>query len=376
MTQTPPIKILFSSNISWSIYNFRFSLLKYFQSKGYIIYTIAHKDKYAKYLDDEGFHFHHIDINNNSTNPIGDFKLILDYIKLYKQISPNIILHNAIKPNIYGTIAAQYLGIPVINNISGLGTLFIKNSFFTKIAKYLYKFSQNKASKVLFQNHEDLDLFIENGLVKKELTELVPGSGVDTNFFSPIDNKRKNSLFEFIFVARLIADKGIREFIEAIRIIRSKNYRVKFTILGSIYEANSTAITQQELKDWINELHINYIPHSDNVRDIMKYADCLVLPSYREGLSRVLIEASSLAIPMITTKVPGCKDVVINNVNGLLCEVKNSKDLAEKMELMLNMDEGELLRMGLNARKRAVDVFDIKKIVAVYENCVKEILSI
>ncbi|WP_456376717.1 glycosyltransferase, partial [Lutibacter sp.] len=161
------MKIIFSSNITWSIYNFRTSLLKSLQSEGYEIYTVANKDIYAEKLIKAGFYYHQIKLNNNTTNPFEDLRTIYNYYKIYKKIKPDIICHNAIKPNIYGTIAASLLGIPTLNNISGLGTLFIKKSFSTKIAKWLYRFSQKRATKVFFQNNDDLKLFLQYKLIKK-----------------------------------------------------------------------------------------------------------------------------------------------------------------------------------------------------------------
>ncbi|MFV0138520.1 glycosyltransferase family 4 protein [Empedobacter falsenii] len=370
------MKILFSSNIAWSIYNFRIKLLKRLKQNGHEIFTVAKADHYVEFLEKEGFIFRHIEINNNSTNPLEDLKLIRSYIKLYKEIAPDIILHNAIKPNIYGTIAAKFLGIPVINNISGLGTLFIKKSISTVIAKQLYKFSQYKADKVFFQNSDDLNLFINSGLVKKEVTQLIPGSGVDTNYFVPKVNKLRNTPFKFLFVARLIADKGIREYIDAIKILKNKYSEIEFTILGSIYQANATSITHEELQNWVSNLGIIHIPHSDHVKEIMQEVDCLVLPSYREGLSKVLIEASSLSIPIITTDVPGCRDVVIDGYNGFLCKVKDANDLAIKMEKMYLLDQEDLITLGLNARKRAINVFDIDIINGIYQNAIDKILHI
>lgn len=367
------MKILFSSNIAWSIYNFRYKLLKQLQNNGHEIFTLAHKDDYSEKLNQVGFNFHHININNNSTNPIKDIFLIKDYIKIYKKISPDIILHNAIKPNIYGTIAASLLGIPVINNISGLGTLFIKKSISTIIAKELYRFSQHRAYKVFFQNTDDLNLFVENGLVPLKKTELIPGSGVDTEYFKNSEEKIRKIPFRFLFVARLIADKGIREYIDAIKILKSKYDDIEYVILGSIYEANSTAISQIELDQWKKELDIVHISHSDKVKEIMQTADCVVLPSYREGLSKVLIEASSLSLPIVTTNVPGCKDVVIDGYNGFLSNVKDSDDLALKMEKMYLLDNKSLNTFGKNARQRAVEVFDVKIINDIYEKVINEI---
>tara|TARA_R110002051_G_scaffold162204_3_gene233719 strand:+ start:253 stop:1368 length:1116 start_codon:yes stop_codon:yes gene_type:complete len=364
------MKIVFSSNISWSIYNFRRGLLNELKKDGNIIFTVALKDEFSEKLENLGFTHTNVFINNNSKNPIKDLYLIYQYYKIYKKIAPDIICHNAIKPNIYGTIAAGIIGIPTINNISGLGTLFIKKSLSTRIAKLLYRISQRKASKIFFQNNDDLNLFLKNKLISKDKCLLIPGSGVDTSKFFPVKKTNYQDDFKFLFVGRLLYDKGIREYIDAIKIIKSKNKNIEFQILGPIYSNNTTSISQENLNDWLGAGLINYLGETDDVLKYMVEADCLVLPSYREGLSKVLIEGSSVALPIITTNVPGCKDVVIDNVTGFLCEVKNSKDLADKMVKMINLPIEERLLMGDNGRNRAINVFDEQIIIKHYKDAI------
>lgn len=365
------MKIIFSSNISWSIYNFRLKLLKSLQEDGHEIYTVAFKDEYAEKLINEGFHFEAINLNNNSINPFEDLKTIYDYYTIYKKIQPDLICHNAIKPNIYGTIAAGLLNIPTINNISGLGTLFIKKSFSTKVAKLLYKFSQKKATRVFFQNNDDLHLFIKNKLINVSKTQVIPGSGVDTAKFISNGLTKQDEYFHFLFIGRLLYDKGIREYIEAAQLLKDKYPNVKFNILGPLYENNATAITQETLDIWLKNKEISYLGQTDHVEEVMKIAHCVVLPSYREGLSKVLIEASSMGLPIVTTDVPGCKDVVIDNETGFLCKVKNSEDLARKMEKMLLLSSKEREEMGAKARARAIAIFDEKIIIQHYKNNIK-----
>lgn len=363
------MKVVFSSNISWSIYNFRRSLLNSLQSEGHTIHAVASRDDYSEKLVEENFIYHEIKINNNSTNPVEDVKLIIQYYKIYKKINPDVICHNAIKPNIYGTIAAKLLGIPVVNNISGLGTLFIKKSFSTSIAKFLYKVSQRRADKVFFQNPTDFREFKENKLIKPERCEVIPGSGVDTDTFVPNKNQRKGP-FQFIFIGRLIFDKGIREYIEALRILKQKNSDIEGAILGPIYHSNKTAITQEDLDNWIKEGIINYLGETDHVVDFMQKADCLVLPSYREGLSKVLIEGSSVGLPIVTTDVPGCRDVVVDKETGYLSRVKDGKDLAGKMQWILDLSDSDRKKMGEKARERAVNTFDNKIIIKQYKDAI------
>lgn len=369
------MKIIFSSNISWSIYNFRVPLLKALQKEGHQIYTVANKDEYSEKLINEGFNFEEIKSNNNATNPLEDLKAIYSYYKIYKKINPAVICHNAIKPNIYGSIAAGLLNIPVINNISGLGTLFIKKSFSTKIAKLLYKFSQKKAAKIFFQNNDDLNLFIQNKLIDKTKVQVIPGSGVNTQRFVPNVDINDGSDFQFLFIGRLLYDKGILEYIDAVKLLKEKYPKVKFNVLGPLYENNATAISKETLESWIQNKDIIYLGQTDRVEEVMKNADCIVLPSYREGLSKVLIEASSMGLPIVTTNVPGCRDVVIDNETGFLCEVKNSEDLAAKMEKMLLLPYEKRKEMGFKARERAVTVFDEKIIIGHYKEAIYSVVK-
>lgn len=366
------MKIIFSSNIAWSIYNFRMPLLKSLQNEGHEIYTVAFEDGYSEKLTNEGFYFEAINLNNNSTNPLEDLKTIYIYYTIYKKINPDVICHNAIKPNIYGTIAAGMLNIPVVNNISGLGTLFIKKSFSTIIAKWLYRFSQRKATIIFFQNNDDLKLFVENKLIDKTITRIIPGSGVDTAKFVPVEKESNVTHFKFVFIGRLIYDKGIREYIEAVRLLKKHYDYVEFLVLGPLYENNATAISKETLNKWIDNKEITYLGQSDQVEKVLQDMDCVVLPSYREGLSKVLIEASSMGLPIVTTDVPGCRDVVIDNETGFLCEVKNSIDLAKKMEKIILMSAEDRKVMGAKARKRAVAIFDEKIIINHYKKAIKE----
>ena len=370
------MKLVFSSNIAWSIYNFRMDLLQSLQKDGYQIHAVAAKDKYVKKLTDQGFVFTPIRINNNGTNPLKDLFLVFQYLKIYKSINPDIICNSVIKPNIYSTIAAGILGIPVVNNISGLGTLFIKQSIATKIAVVLYRFSQKFASKVLFQNKYDLRFFIQHKIVTSKQVQLIHGSGIDTSKFKCIQRTNNQSSFTFLFVGRLLKDKGIFEFIEAAKIIKNASPGVQFNVLGPLYASNATAINRHDIDRWVSkDKVINYLGESDDVRTIMQNADCLVLPSYREGLSKVLIEASSMSLPIITSNVPGSKDVVVDTVTGLLCRPRDSKDLAIKMEQMLSLGHHKRLEMGHQARQRAIDLFDVKHIIQTYKQVIRQSLK-
>jgi len=354
-------------NTSWNIYNFRLALIHALRNVGYTVVLIAPRDEYSQKLEEEGFLYYDIKMNNKGMNPFEDLLLIHDFYKLYRKIKPDILLNYTIKPNIYSSLAAKCLGIPVINNITGLGTVFLNNNISSHIARWLYKISLYKNS-VVFQNRDDMRLFVEKKLLKEKSVTLIPGSGIDTKRFKSKERVSKNKKFTFLMIARLIKDKGIKEYIEAIRLVRqSANYKnCTFKILGSLYLSNPTAISGQELDSWIEEGLIEYLGHSDNVQEEIDKVDCVVLPSYREGLSRVLLEASSMEKPIITTNVPGCRDVVDAGVNGYLVEVKNSVDLAEAILKMVNLPTEELIRMGEEGRKKVVNNFSQQKVIDKY----------
>ncbi len=370
-------------NTSWNIFNFRLGLLKALQEEGYKIVAIAPRDAYSEKLEALGFEYHNIDINNKGTNPLEDAKLVYAFYKLYKKIAPDVLLQYTIKPNIYGSMAAGMLGIPVISNISGLGTVFLNDSLSSKIARFLYKIALKVPKKVFYQNTHDRELFVESNLVKAEKTDLLPGSGIDTEKFKPSEGTAKDSQkpLQFLFIARLVKDKGIVEYVRAakqISVQRSafsvqEEQEVEFCILGAFYPGNPTAITEDEMKVWEEEESVKYLGVSDDVKSLISEADCIVLPSYREGLSRVLLEAASMAKPIITSNVPGCKEVVNDGVNGYLCEVKNVDSLAEQMKKIIMLSDKERIEMGKMGRQKVMKEFDEKLVIEKYIDAISVI---
>ncbi len=381
-------------NTSWNIFNFRLGLLNALQKEGYRIVTIAPKDEYSEKLEVLGFEYREIKINNKGTNPIEDIKLIYDLYKLYREVSPDVLLQYTIKPNIYGSMAAGMLDIPVISNISGLGTVFLNDSLSSKVARLLYKIALKVPKKVFYQNTHDRELFVRSNLVKEEKTDLLPGSGIDTEKFKPLVEKKKNTeVLRFLFIARLVKDKGIEEYVRAAQIlsVQGSGFRLQeeeqeqrvetavkkviqpsteFAILGSYYPGNPTAITEDEMRSWEEEGSVKYIGTSDDVKSVIAEYDCIVLPSYREGLSRVLLEAASMAKPIITTNVPGCKEVVDDEVNGYLCEVKDADALAEQMKKMIMLSDKERREMGQKGREKVMREFDEKIVIGKYKEAI------
>ena len=368
-------KIAIVVNNSWYAYNMRFNLALVFKSAGYEVIFISPYDRYSDKIKQE-FEYIDISLNTKGINPIEDLKTIYRYYKIYKDIKPDIILHYTIKPNIYGTLASSILNIPTINNIAGLGTLFIKQNIITKIAKWLYKVSQKKAIKVFFQNQDDFKMFVDERLVQKEKCDVLPGSGVDITKFIPVE-KEDDGIFRFLLVSRMLWAKGIQEFVEAAKIIKVKYGNIEFHLLGHLDMASPTAISKKQMDTWVTDGYIKYLGSSDDVRVEIAQADCVVLPSfYREGTPRILLESASMEKPIITTDNIGCRDVVDDRINGYLCEVKNSKDLADKMEMMLNLSDIERNDMGKAGRVKMINEFDEKIVIDKYLFTVENIFNL
>ena len=373
-------KIAIVVNNSWYAWNMRANLGFAFQEAGFEVVFICPYDKYSENIK-EYFEYVDIEINSKGTNPIEDLKTIYIYYETYKKVKPDIVLQYTIKPNIYGTIAASMLSIPTINNIAGLGTLFIKQNVVTKIAKWLYKVSQKKASKIFFQNQDDFKMFLDEGLVEKEKCDVLPGSGVDIEKFKPVE-KEDDGVFRFLLVSRMLWAKGIQEFVDAAKIIKNlelkiENYSgVEFQLLGHLDMKTPTAISKEQMDIWVKDGYVNYLGSSDDVRVEIAQADCVVLPSfYREGTPRILLESASMQMPIITTDNVGCRDVVDNGLNGYLCKIKSSEDLSDKMEKMLKITDKQRKTMGSIGREKILKEFDEKIVITKYLESIKEILK-
>lgn len=341
------------------------NFIRALQAEGHEVHTIAPKDDCTHLLTEAGCHHHQVRMDSRGANPIKDSALIFELWSIYRKVRPDVILHYTIKPNIYGTIAAALLKIPVINNVCGLGTIFLKDNLISKIAILLYRWSFRFPKKVFFQNPDDLTLFINKKLIRPEIADLLPGSGIDLTRFAPTEFKRNKS-FTFLLISRLISDKGVIEYVEAVRKLKAKGIDARFQILGATDPKHKRGIKLKVIDSWISSGTIEYLGTTKDVRSFIQDADCIVLPSYREGTPRTLLEAASSSKPIIATDVPGCHHVVKDSYNGLLCELKNADDLAEKMFTMANYDDETLKRFGQNGRKKVESEFDESIVINKY----------
>ena len=366
MEQIMNKKIVIISNLSWNLYNFRLSLMLAMKNAGYEVIAIAPRDEYSQKIIEAGFEFYDIKMNAQGINPFEDLRTSYHFYQLFKEISPAVICNYTIKPNIYASLMARLLNIKTINNIAGLGTLFVKENLVTGIAKKLYKISQHNTSHVFFQNRDDFKLFVENKLVDTSKCDILPGSGVDTNRFTP-KPKAKSETIRFLLIARMIWEKGIAQYVESARAIKKSYPNVEFCLLGFLDVANPGAITKAQMNAWVEEGVVNYLGVSDRVDEVIHSADCIVLPSYyREGTPKTLLESGSAGKPIITTDNVGCRDVVDHGINGFICEPKSAKDLQLKIEMFLALSSEEKMKMGKESRAKITREFDEKIVIDKY----------
>ena len=366
-------KIIFFANTSWFLFNFNLNLMMRLKELEYEVIAVSPEDSYSQRFSDYNIQFISVKIDNKGTNPIKDSLLIARLTLLFVKLNPTYILAFTPKCNIYGALVAGFLNIPIINNISGLGTAFININHITNIVLYLYKISLKKSSKVFLLNNDDYSYFIENNIIKTDQAELLPGTGVDIKTFSPLRRQSNNKKFIFLFVARMLKDKGIIELVEATRLLKIQYPNIECQLLGFMDAINSSAITQEQMQLWVDEGVVNYLGVSDCVVDYLRKSDCVVLPSYREGVPRSLLEAASVGKPIITTNAVGCREVVDDGINGFLCEPRNILDLKSKMEKMFLLSKEERIKLGLNGREKILNNFDEEIILAHYINTLNKL---
>ncbi len=353
------------TNTAWNILNFRSGLIKTLLAHNHQVIAIAPADEYIEDIEALGCQVIPIkQLSRKGTNPMSDLRLVHELYRIYSRENIDIALHYTIKPNIYGSLAARLSGTRSICTVTGLGYSFMQKGWVNRLVRSLYKRAFRRVEVVAFQNEDDRELFVKGGLVAPQKTLLIKGSGIRCHYFVPLPKTQEQDKMVFLFVGRLLFDKGIREFLEAAKQLQSQ--KAEFWVLGTIDEGNPSCISPR----LIHEVHeagiVHYLGSSDDVREIMRNADIVVLPSYREGLPRVMLEALSMAKPVITTQAPGCRETVVDGVNGLMIPVADASALADAMLKMLSLTPDTLIEMGKAGRTMALEQFDETIIVGQY----------
>jgi len=305
-----------------------------------------------------------VEVDRSGLNPLTDLGLLRRYRSILARLRPTAYLGYTIKPNIYGSLAAASLGVPALPNVSGLGTAFIRGGPLQQLVTWLYRIGFRKAPVVFFQNDEDRRLFVERRIVREKQARVLPGSGVDLERFVPVPQPDGPPIF--LLVARLLRDKGVVEFVEAARSLRLQFPTARFQLLGPIDEGNRTAIGSAELESWVSEDVVEHLGTTDDVRPFIAVATAVVLPSYREGLPRSLLEAAAMGRPLIAADVPGCRDVVENRVNGILCQVRSAESLAGAMRELAEMPVDQRRAMGEAGRRKVQARYSEEFVVQAY----------
>ncbi|MES2785417.1 MAG: glycosyltransferase family 4 protein [Pseudomonadota bacterium] len=370
----PGLCIAVVANTSWNLFNFRLNLIRALQAAGHTVAAVTPDDAYRQKLRAAGMEVHTIPLTISGINPLAELRAVLRFRSVFKRNGIDLVLSYTPKGNLYAALACLTLGVPFVPNVSGLGRAFIRRSPVTWAALALYRLTFRRAHHVFFQNFDDLDLFVKAGLVAASKAERLPGSGVDLTRFAPATVTRKavQDAPVFLLVARMLLDKGVGEYVEAARIIKKRFPKAQFRLLGALASGNPSAIPEQQVQSWVDEGLVTYLGGTEDVRPYLAEADCVVLPSYREGVPRVLLEAAATGLPLITTDAPGCRDAVRHGVTGLICKPRDAMDLARAMNDFIALSDEQRAAMGRAGRAFVEENFDEQLVIDRYQQLVSD----
>ncbi len=364
--------VVLVSNTSWYLYNFRRGTIVALRSAGYRVVALAPEDKYSRNLVEElGIAHLSLPMDGKNTGLLGESKSLAAVANILRRLKPSFVFNFTVKANIYSGLACRVLDIPYANNVSGLGTAFLHDSWLYRRVRSLYGVANCGARRVFFQNREDHDLFVSHGLLRDTPTMVLPGSGMDINrfTFSPLPACVP---FTFVMIARLLGDKGVREFVQAAGQVRVTHPKSRFLLIGPHGASNCTAISKAEVQRWQSAGLVEVLGEQGDVRPFIETAHVLVLPSYREGMPRTVLEAAAMGRPAIVSNVPGCRQAIVADRTGWLCEVKCADSLALCMKKGMAMPHAELQAAGKAARARIEEEFDERIVVKAALDCLTE----
>lgn len=357
--------VVICANTAWNLGNFRAPIITSLLAAGHRVVAAAAKDGTEHRLIALGAEFRALPIQSSSRNPVHDCRLFLALVRLLVRERPAALLTFTIKPNIYGTLAARLTGIRAIPTVSGLGSAFLAEGVTGRLIDRLYRASFTRADAVFFQNDDDRDLFLKRNLVSGAQVRRVPGSGVDTEHFA-VAPPPVHARPVFLFIGRLLWDKGVHEFVEAARIVGESGADAEFRMVGECGVDNPSAVPLSQVERWAADGTISYLGPTDDVRGAIAAADAIVLPSYREGLPRSLLEGAAMGRPLIASDVPGCRDVVDDGETGFLCAPRSAPSLADAISRMIALTPAERHATGLRARAKIERQYAVGRVVATY----------
>jgi glycosyltransferase involved in cell wall biosynthesis len=370
-----PTALLFA-NTDWYLYNFRKPLAIKIRDSGYRVHLVSPPGKYAARFASEGLEWHSFDFARRGINPFAEIFTLARLIALYRRVQPTHCHHFTIKCVLYGSVAARLAGVTkTINAITGLGHVFVSKSFRIGIVRksvvYLYRICL-RGTDVVFQNDDDRNAFAAAGLLDGSRVHLIRGSGVDVDRFRVDPHRRfDRKPVSILFASRLLWEKGLAELIEAADILRDRGIAAIVRIAGDRDPGNPSAVPQSILATWAKLPNVQMLGHRDDIATLLAESDIAVLPSYREGTPRILLEAAAAGLPLVATDVPGCREIVRNDDNGILVPAHNATALADALERLAG-DPSMRARMGVRSRDIACDEFAEDRVLeatlAIYES--------
>lgn len=364
--QAAALTVCLVCNTGFAIYTYRQGVIRMLVAKGVRVVVLAPRDRTFPLLEQMGCVCIDLPVASKGTNPLADLRTLAALYRHYRTIRPHVVFHYTIKPNIYGSVAAWLARVPSIAVTTGLGYVFIQKSRAASVAKALYRIAFRFPREVWFLNRDDRAAFLDERLLAHpDRAKLLHGEGVDIDYFALTPLPRAQRI-TFVLIGRLLWDKGVAEYVDAARMLRARYPHAHFQLLGPVGVDNPSAITRADVDSWSREGVIEYLGEAHDVRPAIAAADCVVLPSYREGVPRTLMEASAMGRPIVATDVPGCREVVADGVTGLLCEAKSAESLARKLAQVLDMSESERRNMGLRGREKVAAEFDEALVVERY----------
>ena len=358
-------KTLILSSHTPSLFWFRVDLMKDMQAEGYEVYAAGQmpESEWAERFKGIGVTYKQITVSRNGLNPMGDLASLKDIKRLLQEIKPDKIFVFQAKTVAYGCMAAHSLGITeVYTLIAGLGSIYLghglKNKLVKTVMSALYKQAFRKSKKVFFQNNDDKQTMLDEGLLKEDKIVMIHGSGVNVESFVPTE---LTAIPTFLFIGRLIRDKGVGEYLDACKIIKAEyGDKVRCLLVGP-YDSNPSALKPEELQPLVDSGIIEYFGEQRDVRPYISQCSIYVLPSYHEGTPKTVLESMAMGRAIITSNAPGCKETVVDGANGYLTKVKDADDVAEKMRILIDHPE-TVSSMGKKSREMACEIFDVKKV--------------
>jgi glycosyltransferase involved in cell wall biosynthesis len=372
--------VILFANTDWYLYNFRRSLAFALRDAGYELLLISPPGEYGEKLRAMGFRWEPLPMSRRSLNPLRELALLWHLVKLFRREKPTLVHGFTIKCAVYGSLAARFAGVPArVNAVAGMGYVFTsddaKARLLRPVVRALLRIAlDGKSARLILQNPDDIALFKNAGLVDDSRVRLVMGSGVDCSRFKAGEGREVDEPLRVLLAARLLWDKGLAEYVAAGRQLKAEGRVMRFLIAGTPDPGNPAAVPENTVRGWVNEGLIEWLGHVDDMPGLLASVDMVVLPSYREGLPKTLIEAAACALPLVTTDAPGCREVVTDGMDGLLVPVKDAGALAKAIA-RLQDDPALAAKLGAAARVKALAEFDEQIVIAKTIDVYRELIS-